>query len=150
MGSSRAGCGGTGDTLLRSCPDYWAHLGETHLGRSLELGATSHHCTHYVSHLYRILYGTQFRDEGERTRRISAVLGIAAFLNVPIIYVSVKFWAADAQLHPQPAMSQQSPDVFWTFMLSLLVFTLLFVHLNRFRVHILKLRSKVLGMRYDV
>ncbi|HIB72214.1 MAG TPA: cytochrome C assembly protein [Candidatus Marinimicrobia bacterium] len=91
-----------------------------------------------------------FGDEGERTRRISSVIGIAAFFNVPIIYVSVKFWAADAQLHPQPAMGQQSPDVFWTFMLSLLVFTLLFVHMLRYRVHILKLRSKVLKMRYDV
>ena len=50
-----------GTTLLCSCSDYWAHLGETHLGCSVELGATSHHCTHYVSHLYRILYGTQFR-----------------------------------------------------------------------------------------
>ncbi|HHZ80318.1 MAG TPA: cytochrome C assembly protein [Candidatus Marinimicrobia bacterium] len=91
-----------------------------------------------------------FGDEGERTRRISSVIGIAAFFNVPIIYVSVKFWAADAQLHPQPAMGQQSSDVFWTFMLSLLVFTLLFVHMLRYRVHILKLRSKVLKMRYDV
>ena len=91
-----------------------------------------------------------FGDEGERTRRISSVIGIAAFFNVPIIYVSVKFWAADAQLHPQPAMGQQSSDVFWTFMLSLLVFTLLFVHMLRYRVHTLKLRSKVLKMRYDV
>ena len=54
-----------------------------------------------------------FGDEGERTRRISAVIGLAAFINVPIIYLSVKFWAADAQLHPQPAMSQQSSDVLW-------------------------------------
>ena len=91
-----------------------------------------------------------FGDEGERTRRISAVIGLAAFINVPIIYISVKFWAADAQLHPQPAMSQQSPDVLWTFILSLLVFTLLFVHMLRYRVHILTLRSKVLRMRYDV
>ena len=91
-----------------------------------------------------------FGEEGERTRRISSVLGIAAFFNVPIIYVSVKFWAADAQLHPQPAMSQQSPDVLWTFILSLLVFTLLFIHMLRYRIHILTLRSKVLGMRYDV
>ena len=91
-----------------------------------------------------------FGDEGERTRRISAVIGLAAFINVPIIYLSVKFWAADAQLHPQPAMSQQSSDVLWTFIFSLLVFTLLFIHMLRYRLHILTLRSKVLGMRYDV
>ena len=91
-----------------------------------------------------------FGDEGERTRRISAVIGLAAFIIVPIIYLSVKFWAADAQLHPQPAMSQQSSDVLWTFIFSLLVFTLLFIHMLRYRVHILTLRSKVLGMRYDV
>ena len=91
-----------------------------------------------------------FGDEGELTRRISAVIGLAAFINVPIIYLSVKFWAADAQLHPQPAMSQQSSDVLWTFILSLMVFTLLFIHLLRYRVHFQTLRSKVLGMRYDV
>ncbi len=78
------------------------------------------------------------------------VIGVAAFVNVPIIYVSVKFWSAEAQLHPQPAMSQQPPDVFWTFILSLLTFTFLFVHLLRYRLHVLKLQSQIARLTDDL
>ena len=92
----------------------------------------------------------QFGEIGERTRRVSAVIGVAAFVNVPIIYVSVKFWSAEAQLHPQPAMSQQPPDVFWTFILSLLTFTFLFVHLLRYRLHVLKLQSQIARLTDDL
>ena len=92
----------------------------------------------------------QFSEIAERTRRVSAVIGIAAFVNVPIIYVSVKFWNAEAQLHPQPAMSQQPADVYWTFTLSLITFTLLFVHLLRNRLHVLKLQSQISQMRDDI
>ncbi len=92
----------------------------------------------------------QFGEIGERTRRVSAVIGIAAFVNVPIIYVSVKFWSAEAQLHPQPGMSQQPADVYWTFILSLITFTLLFVHLLRNRLHLLKLQSQMSRMRDDI
>jgi heme exporter protein C len=92
----------------------------------------------------------QFSEIAERTRRVSAVIGIAAFVNVPIIYVSVKFWNAEAQLHPQPAMSQQPADVYWTFILSLITFTLLFVHLLRNRLHVFKLQSEISQMRDDI
>ena len=92
----------------------------------------------------------QFSEIAERTRRVSAVIGIAAFVNVPIIYVSVKFWNAEAQLHPQPAMSQQPADVYWTFILSLITFTLLFVHLLRNRLHVLKLQSEISQIRDDI
>ncbi|MEE2876954.1 MAG: cytochrome c biogenesis protein [Candidatus Neomarinimicrobiota bacterium] len=92
----------------------------------------------------------QFGEAGERKRRVSAAIGITAFANVPIIYLSVKFWSAEAQLHPQPAMSQQPADVFWTFMLSLLTFTLLFIHLLRYRLHVLNLQSEISGIRNDI
>ena len=37
----------------------------------------------------------------EQTRRVAAVLGIVAFVNVPLVHFSVKLWSADQQLHPQ-------------------------------------------------
>ncbi len=65
-----------------------------------------------------------------------------------LIYIG--FWSAEAQLHPQPAMSQQPPDVFWTFILSLLTFTFLFVHLLRYRLHVLKLQSQIARLTDDL
>jgi len=37
----------------------------------------------------------------EQTRRFAAVLGIVAFVNVPLVHFSVNLWSADQQLHPQ-------------------------------------------------
>lgn len=92
----------------------------------------------------------QFSEADERLSRVSAVIGIAAFVNVPIIYVSVKFWGQEAQLHPQPAMSQQPADVYWTFILSLLTFSVLFVYLLFYRIHVLKIQTELLKIQHDL
>lgn len=42
-----------------------------------------------------------FENNSDRIQRIAAVIGIVAFLNVPLVYFSVDLWAADQQLHPQ-------------------------------------------------
>ena len=91
-----------------------------------------------------------FGEVNERMRRISAVIGILAFANVPIIYLSVKFWNQEAQLHPQPAMGSQPDDVYWTFILSLISFTLLSIYLFSYRVHVLRLKAKLFSDRYDL
>ena len=43
----------------------------------------------------------------QRVALICAIVGIIAFLDIPIIFASVDFWAADIQLHPQRVMSKQ-------------------------------------------
>ena len=88
-----------------------------------------------------------FGEVNERMRRISATIGILAFANVPIIYISVKFWNEEAQLHPQPAMGSQPTDVYWTFILSLLTFTFLLIYLFYYRVHVLRLEAELFRKR---
>jgi heme exporter protein C len=61
----------------------------------------------YVAYLMVRSYG----DPGERTQRFAAVVGIVAFVNVPLVHYSINMWAADQQLHPpkvelDPAMQQ--------------------------------------------
>lgn len=52
--------------------------------------------TIYVAYLMVRAYG----DPGERSQRFAAVVGIVAFVNVPLVHFSVRMWAADQQLHP--------------------------------------------------
>jgi len=92
----------------------------------------------------------QFGGHYERIARNSAVLGIIAFVDVPIIFFSLKFWSEETQVHPQPQMSDQSANILWIFFFILITFTLLFIHMVRFRAHILSLRQKVLEESYGL
>ncbi len=92
----------------------------------------------------------QFGGHYERVARNSAVLGIIAFLDVPIVYLSLKFWSADTQAHPQLGMSEQSLLVLNVFFFNLLTFTLLFIYMVTYRVHILKLKRKQLEMTHGL
>jgi len=85
----------------------------------------------------------QFGGAPERIRRLSAVLGIVAFVDVPIIYYSVDFWATDVQSHPQREMGGQPSDVLGTFFFSLIIFTVLFIYMMRFRIHLLGLEARL-------
>ncbi|MFQ6674410.1 MAG: cytochrome c biogenesis protein, partial [Fidelibacterota bacterium] len=86
----------------------------------------------------------QFGGTPERVRRLAAVVGILAFVDVPIVYVSVKLWAPEVQSHPQPEMAAQPGDVLGTFFLSLTMFTLLLAYMMRYRIHVLSLQSALL------
>ena len=54
----------------------------------------------------------------ERIRRYAAAVGIIAFVDVPIIFVSVQFWAPEIQSHPQVEMAQQPSGILIPFLLS--------------------------------
>ena len=92
----------------------------------------------------------QFGGHYERIARNSAVLGIIAFIDVPIVYLSLKFWSEDVQVHPQAQMSEQSTNILWVFFFILFTFTLLFIHMLRFRVHILSLKQTMLEKSYGL
>lgn len=83
----------------------------------------------------------EFGGHPERIARYAAVLGIVAFVDVPIIFVSVKFWSPDVQSHPQVEMNQQHSGILGPFFFSLIVFTLLYSLLLRYRIHVLKLKE---------
>ena len=92
----------------------------------------------------------QFGGHYERVARNSAVLGIIAFLDVPIVYLSLKFWSAEAQAHPQSVMSEQSSLVLNVFFFNLATFTLLFIYMLWYRVHVLSLKQKQIKMTYGL
>jgi heme exporter protein C len=71
-----------------------------------------------------------------RRARYSAVLGIVAFLDVPLVYVSVRWWRS---LHPGPVVAnREGPQLPGEMLVVLLVgiaaFTLLYLLLLRLRV----------------
>ena len=84
----------------------------------------------------------EFGGHPERVSRYAAVLGIIAFVDVPIIFYSVKFWSPEIQSHPQVKMSSQSDQILQPFLFSLAVFTILLVLMLRYRSYVLGLKVK--------
>ena len=78
----------------------------------------------------------------QRVALICAIVGIIAFLDIPIIFASVDFWAADIQLHPQRVMSKQPSGVFIPFLFSLFSFTILFFTMLLFKIRVLYSKDK--------
>jgi len=63
----------------------------------------------------------------ELSARLAAVIGIIAFIDIPIIYQSVTFWSPEAQAHPQTNnLSYGDSNIF---LFSLLSFTLLLANM---------------------
>ena len=76
--------------------------------------------------------------EPPRGPRYAAVVGIVAFFDVPIVYLSSYWWRT---LHPQPvigplAEQQPSASIVWLLMVSLLAFTVFYAFLVRVRTEI--------------
>ena len=82
----------------------------------------------------------------EKAARISAVYGIIGFVDVPIVYLSIRLWRT---LHPEHVMimsgenSGLDPRMFQVLMLSLAAFTFLFFTLLLIRVDIEKLTKSI-------
>jgi heme exporter protein C len=76
--------------------------------------------------------------EPPRGPRFAAIVGIVAFFDVPIVYMSSYWWRT---LHPPPAIgplaaAQPSTTIVWILLLSLVAFTVLYALLVRVRVQI--------------
>ena len=77
-----------------------------------------------------------YLPRGGKRALLSAVLGIIGFLDVPIVYLSIRWWRSQ---HPSPVIAGGSgsgldPRMRLVFFFSLAVFTLLYVVLLRLRV----------------
>jgi heme exporter protein C len=79
----------------------------------------------------------------ERVKRYAAAIGIIAFLDVPIIFVSVQFWSPEIQSHPQVEMVNQPSGILIPFLISLCIFTLVYFLMLKFRIHVIQLKNKV-------
>lgn len=86
----------------------------------------------------------EFSGNELKRASLSAVVGIIGFLNVPIVYFSIKLWRT---LHPQPVFgggpkSGLHPDMKIAFYVSLVAFTLLYALIMRLRLEIAHTEEK--------
>ena len=77
-----------------------------------------------------------YTESYELSARLSSVIGIIAFLDIPIIYKSVTFWSPDAQAHPQTDNLGYGDINIFHF--SLLSFTILLVNMISVRASVMK------------
>ncbi len=74
----------------------------------------------------------------QRVALLCAIIGIIAFLDIPIIFASVNFWAAEIQSHPQLGMDKQPSGILNPFLFSLLSFTILMFLMLSLKTAVLK------------
>tara|TARA_B100000927_G_scaffold129676_1_gene104406 strand:- start:45 stop:692 length:648 start_codon:yes stop_codon:yes gene_type:complete len=74
----------------------------------------------------------------QRVALLCAIIGIIAFLDIPIIFASVNFWAAEIQSHPQLGMDKQPSGILNPFLFSLLSFTVLMFLMLSLKTAVLK------------
>ena len=80
----------------------------------------------------------------ERRATFSAVVGIIGFLDVPIVYFSIRWWRTQ---HPQPVLaggedSGIAAPMLYTLLVCLAAFTLLFLVLMRMRIRLEQLADE--------
>jgi len=90
-----------------------------------------------------------FVDEPERRARWSAVVGIMGALNVPIVYMSVRWWRTLHQ--PQSSPSTVDPAYAWGLRLNAIAFLLVMIWLVRTRYRAARLeRMSELAVEREV
>lgn len=75
-----------------------------------------------------------FARDPEKRARWSAVVGIVAFVDVPIVYLSVTWWRT---LHQPPSTARSiAPEMLWPLVLNLGAFTVVYLYLmfRRYRL----------------
>ena len=78
----------------------------------------------------------EFGGPYERASRYAAVVAILGFLDIPMILSAVSWWSPGVQNHPQMEMTEQPGLILKLFLFSLFSFTLILVHLIRYRRHV--------------
>ena len=85
----------------------------------------------------------------EKRATLSAVVGIIGFLDVPLVYFSIRWWRTQ---HPQPVImggddAGLDPLMGHTLLACAITFTLLFFYLMRRRAAVERLRDQVEGLQ---
>jgi heme exporter protein C len=85
----------------------------------------------------------KFTEEEDKRARFSAALGIIGFIDVPVVFLSIRWWRT---IHPnvlQKGGGGLHPDMKTALFVSLGAFTLLYISLLIKRVQIMRLEKKV-------
>ncbi len=86
-------------------------------------------------------------DGEEKRAKISAVIGIAGFVDVPIVFLSILWWRT---MHPVMITSERmglAPSMLVTLVLCIVAFTLLYTYLLLLRVRLGKTEISLNGIR---
>ena len=86
-------------------------------------------------------------DDEERRARLSAVLGILGFIDVPIDFMAIRWWRT---IHPAIIKSQGfqlNQAMLLTLLISLSAFTLLYAYLLVHRLRLERMRLQVEGLK---
>lgn len=86
----------------------------------------------------------RYLPDGSKRANLSAVVGIIGFVDVPIVYYSIRWWETQ---HPSAIMASSegslAAPMFFAFMFTLATFTILYVFLMRKRYQLLKLEDSI-------
>ena len=91
----------------------------------------------------------RFENNSDRILRIASVIGIIAFLNVPLVYFAVDLWAADQQLHPQRGVDID-PKMRLTLYVSFIAHFCLLTYLILQRLHLHQIQETVSQLKNSV
>ena len=97
----------------------------------------------FVGYLMLRNYGTS----GEQMKRYSAVLGIIGFLDVPLVYWSINWWAPEVTNHPQGL--ELEPQMKFVLTFSFFTFGLLLLFLLLKRIELSKVRYELEMLKKD-
>ena len=86
----------------------------------------------------------RYLPDGSKRANLSAVVGILGFVDVPIVYYSIRWWETQ---HPKAVMASGegslAQPMFIAFMFSLATFTVLYVYLLRKRYQLLVIEDSI-------
>ena len=80
----------------------------------------------------------KFGGNYEKSSKLSSIVGIMLFVDVPIIYYSIDMWSSEVQLHPTRNISQSDPSITWILPVAIISFSFLFFSLFLYRYFIEK------------
>jgi heme exporter protein C len=89
-----------------------------------------------------------YTADPERGAKFAAVFGIIGFLDVPIVYMSIRWWRT---LHPAPVMGGGgglAPEMFRSLMTGIIAFTVLYITLLLLYYRISTLEQKIQALKH--
>ncbi len=96
----------------------------------------------------------EFVEEDEKRARLSSVIAIIGFLDVPLVFISVRLWRS---LHPVVIEASKksfsiAPRMLHALLFSLLTFTIIYAVLLHIRVHLgeVELKIKILRRKEEI
>jgi heme exporter protein C len=101
----------------------------------------------WLMYLFYLLLRRYIEDR-ERARLISSAYGIVAFINVPIVFMSIRWWRTVHPVLIEPGEVKMDPPMVLTLFFSLFTFTVFYLLLLGERVRLTRVEDE-LGILKD-